>query len=341
MTQTLIVGFGRSGLGLHWRVMRRLAENGHPLFAGQRALAWDARDITEIAATEGLRAVRSLAEAREHLDPDRTVVHVCTPPVARLELIRELADLGFHRMVVEKPLAVDAGAAAEIDRLRRDRGLRLVVVAHWLDSQLTRRLQALTRSGELGELQAIWVAQHKPRMRRTLASEGHPTAFDVELPHSVGVALRIAGAARLEDATGTDMVVGERVVPWMGSARMVLGHEGGVRTEIYSDLASPVRERRIELDFTLGSAVGHFPGSEDDHYAQLRIRGQREKVSIFPDNALAAYFVRVYEDFAYDRYDPKEFLLGRRVVELIDEAKGRCLSLARLPGVEEPMRHGS
>jgi predicted dehydrogenase len=344
MNRTLIVGLGRSGLGLHWRVLRELREAANPIFGDKPVLAWDICDITATAEREGLVPVHSLEEARELLDPDETVVHICTPPVARLDLVRELSDLGFTRLVVEKPLATDAATAIEVDAVRRARGLQLVLVAHWLDSMLTRRLLALTRSEDLGALRAIWVAQHKPRMRRTLASDGHPTAFDVELPHSVGVALRIAGDAQLDDATVTDMVVDDTVVPRMGSARMVLAHDGDVRTEIYSDLASPVRERRIELDFTRGSAVGYFPGSEDDHYAHLRVRGDREKVSIFPDNALASFFVRVYTDFAHDRYSEEEFLLGRRVVELIDEAKDRCLAgeiAARIPTVEESTRYGS
>jgi predicted dehydrogenase len=251
---------------------------------------------------------------------------VCTPPVARLDLLRRLSAAGFRQIVMEKPLAADAETLAQIDRVRRSEHLRMVVVAHWLDSALTRRLLELTRTGELGPLKSIAFAQLKPRLQRTLRSTGHPTAFDVELPHSVGVARRIAGDAQVAGAELTDMKAGRLVVPAMGSARLLLDHETGERTTIFSDLASPVRERRIELEFAGGRAIGHYPGGEDDHYAHLTVmRGTGMSAGVtadvFPDDALSTFFTRVYEEFADGISFDEEFHLATRVVELLDEAK--------------------
>src|SRR4029079_6631807 len=103
-----------------------------------------------------------------------------------------------------------------------------------------------------GALRSISSVQSKPRLTRSLASEGHPTAFDVEVPHVLGVALRLAGDADVVAAACTDMHVEGRTVPRMGSAHLVLRHAGGVRTEVLSDLTSPVRERRIALELTGG-----------------------------------------------------------------------------------------
>ncbi|HEU5157983.1 MAG TPA: Gfo/Idh/MocA family oxidoreductase [Streptosporangiaceae bacterium] len=326
MLRTFIVGLGRAGLELHWPVLRRLREQSPWLFAGDTPLAMDARDKHEIAESAGLQPVSSLEEAVRLTDPAQTVVHVCTPPTARLDLLRRLSAAGFRQIVMEKPLAADAETLAEIDRVRRSAKLRMVVVAHWLDSALTRRLLELIRLGELGPLESISVAQLKPRLQRTLGSTGHPTAFDVELPHSVGVALRIAGDARVAGAELTDMKVGRLVVPGMGSARLELDHDSGPRTTIFSDLASPVRERRIELAFAEGRAIGHFPGGEDDHFAHLTVTrgaGMSAGVSadVFPDDALSTFFTRVYEEFADGISFDEEFRLATRVVELLAEAK--------------------
>jgi hypothetical protein len=163
----------------------------------------------------------------------------------------------------------------------------------------------------------------------------------VELPHSVGVALRIAGDAQVAGAQLTDMRVGDVVIPRMGTARLVLRHDAGARTEIFSDLVSPVLERRIELTFTDGRAVGHFPGSENDHYAHLRVEGGRHPgASVFADDSLASFFRRVYEDFDRGVPSEAEFALACRVVELLGTAKSRCRSGALIvpaPRVAEVM----
>jgi predicted dehydrogenase len=339
--RTFIVGLGRAGMELHWPVLRRLRERSPWLFADDPPLALDAQDKRGAAENAGLMPVSSLAEAARLTDPEHTVVHVCTPPTARLDLLRRLSTAGFRQIVMEKPLAADAETLAEIDEVRRAENLRMVVVAHWLDSALTRRLLELTITGELGPLKSISFAQLKPRLQRTLGSTGHPTAFDVELPHSVGVALRIAGDAKVAAAELTDMKVGRLVVPGMGSARMALDHDTGPRTTIFSDLASPVRERRIELEFAAGRAIGHFPGGEDDHFAHLTVArgaGMASGVSadVFPDDALSTFFSRVYEEFADGISFDEEFRLATRVVELLDEAKESSV----LTGPTEPAGPG-
>ncbi|MEO5874858.1 MAG: oxidoreductase [Streptosporangiaceae bacterium] len=338
--QTFIVGFGRSGLDLHWKTLRRLRESGNPLFATAPAVVWDARDITAEAHREGLIPVASLKQARELLDPRDTVVHLCTTPDSRLGLLNELADLGFRRILVEKPLAADLTTAYEIDALRHERDLELTVVAQWLESGLVRRMQDLIDSAELGRLVSIKVAQHKSRVDRTLSSAGHhPTAFDVELPHSLGCVLRLAGNAWLTGAALLDMVTEDAVVPGMGSARTVLEHDNGVCTEIFSDLVSPVRVRRVVLTFTEGTAIGFFPVSGDDNYAHLRIlRGIRQGVSVFADDALSAFFVKVYTDYSQGVYRLEDFSLACRAVELIAAAKDQCLTQVK---AEEVMSHVS
>lgn len=345
MLRTLIVGLGHAGLDLHWAVLRRLRESDRELFGPGPALGYDPRPDAAPLPGEGLTRVRSLADAADRLDPARTVVHLCTPPVARLDLLHTLAELGFRRILVEKPLAVDLAVAQSIAVLRRDANLDLAVVAHWLDSTLTTRALEVIRSGRLGELRSISFVQRKPRLSRTMLSEGHPTAFDAELPHSVGVALLLAGDARLVDAAWTDMEVGEIRVPRMGTARLVARHAGGQRTEIFSDLTSPIRERRVTFELTGGRLVGHYPGSQDDDYAHLRLIVDRQETrQVFRDDSLTAFLRRVYRQYAEGVDGGPEFGLNMRVATLLAEAKAYCLTreseasaLAELTGLAEGM----
>ncbi|MBQ1093379.1 Gfo/Idh/MocA family oxidoreductase [Streptomyces sp. B93] len=324
MERTLIIGLGRAGLGLHWAVLRRLRATGRHthLLDPAPALCLDPLVPVTAPPAEGLRPVASIAEARTLLDPEHTVVHICTPPVARLDLLRELAAAGFRRIIVEKPLAAGRDTAHDVLDLARTERLRLSVVAPWLASALTARLVRLVDGGTLGELRSIEVRQYKPRMRRTLADKGHPTAFDIEPPHSLGVCLRLAGDAHLTHAQLDDMRIGDTVIPSMGRARLELRHRTAV-SRIVSDLTAPVRERSMRLEFTHGHVVAHYPNAEDDHYAQLRVSrpGHPETWEVFPDDALSAYLLGAYRALRDDTPLEPQLQLGVRVVELLADAK--------------------
>ncbi|MEV8476110.1 hypothetical protein [Streptomyces sp. NPDC051173] len=325
MLHTLLVGLGRSGRELHLPVLRRLREEAaatgaRSLFAPDDPLGYD---ILPTAPVPGLLTVPSLAQARARLDPAVTVVHLCSPPTERVEVLRELARLGFRSFLVEKPIGTDSAVVDAMRLLRHEYGLRLAVVAPWLHSTLTERLERLVRSGSLGRLRHITVHQHKPRLRRSLSTPSHPTAFDVELPHSVGVVLRLAGAGRVTTASCTDARVGGAVVPRMGTAGLTLEHTGGAVSRISTDLASPLRERRIVLGFDAGTAVGHYPVSGEDSYAHLRVTpiGLPEQYEIFPDEALDACLLQTYRGFAEGADFAADFALQAGVVEALDQAK--------------------
>lgn len=336
MLNTFIVGGGRAGLGLHWPVLRKLRarpdESG--LWSPDPPVVWDLQDIREQALSEGLVAANSPAHAAELADPATTVVHVCTPPVDRFATLQELADLGYTRIVVEKPMAVGVAELEAIDMLARERGLRLRIVSPWLASSLTHELAELVRHGASGELRSLSFTQFKPRWTRTLRSDNHTTAFDVELPHSLGVALRLAGDARITHAALTDMRIGDTVIPRMGGARLTLEHHDGVTTEIVSDLTSPIRERRIGLRFDTGHAVGHYPISDVDHHASLTVHdgGGTAAPRLLFDDALTSYIEDTYRNYraGTDRPDSPDspdgpdvsddYAIARRVVQLLHEA---------------------
>ncbi|MEU3609764.1 Gfo/Idh/MocA family oxidoreductase [Streptomyces sp. NPDC035033] len=325
MRQPLIVGLGRSGAGLHLRALRTARDRSPDAWRGP-VIAVDPRPGERAPVPDGVTVTPSLERARALLPPDRAVVHVCTPPATRLAVLAELCAAGYRDLIVEKPLAVGAGERAAVAELCARHGLRLAVVAHWPASALADRLRELIASGRFGRLLRVDIAQHKPRFTRSLrADDGHPTAFDVELPHSLGLVLSLVGPAETTGARLTDLRVGETVRPGLGSALLELRHANGVRTRIVSDLTAPVRERRIALAFERGTAVGHFAPSDADDHVQLDVGGRRE---VFRDDALAAFLLRTYARFAgVPAEDPSwaaDLALHADAVRLVDEAKRRC-----------------
>lgn len=333
MFRTLVVGLGRAGAGLHIPVLLGLRREPGRLFADAPILTVDPRSAAWCDDSPEVRRALSLEAARQALDPAATVVHLCTPPDQRAHLVAELARLGFRRLIIEKPLAAQPADLAALEQVVRREQLEVSVVAPWLASALTERLERLVQDGELGALRRISVRQHKPRFRRSLVTHGHPTAFDIEIPHALGVALRLAGDGEVTQADCRDLRVGSELRPALGGARLVLAHRGGVRTEIVSDLTSPIRERRITLRFERGTAVGHFPGSADDEYAQLRISARRiNSREVFCDDALSSYLRRAYGRFLAGRVPPEaEFDRHARAVRLLSDAKRISGRLPVLP----------
>lgn len=335
---TLVVGLGRSGAGLHVPALTlaRSAQAANALFADQPFITVDPHGDRH-DPLPGTVDAGSLAAAADLTDPAHTVVHLCTPPTIRVKALAELGRLGFRKIIIEKPLTSDERCLDEIGRLRWHWDLDLVVVAQWLASTLTGRIQQILRDGQHGSLRSIRIIQRKPRFTRSLADDGHPTAFDVEMPHSVGVALAIAGTASVRDAGWADMTFGDVTIPRLGTAWLSLDHAAGVRTEIRSDLTAPARERQITLELDGATLIGHYPSSGADEYAQLRIAANgSETGEIFRDDALTAFIVASYARFAvarprHQRAEPDADLArSAEVVRLIGAAKRICAR--RCPG---------
>lgn len=328
MLNALVIGLGRAGLGLHLPVLTRLRLCHVPV------VAVDPNAPCGYPQGPPVTVLRTLREARGRLVPQSTVVHLCTPPAARAGVLHEVAKLGFTRIIVEKPLAADEDGLERTLRISRDYGLRLSVVAPWLHSTLTERLVALIQGGDLGRLLTVNVTQHKPRFRRSSTSRSHDSAFDVEMPHSLGLALRLAGDAEVVSARATDLDLGEAVVKRMGSAHLTLQHiNRGVRTVIDSDLTSPVRQRRVVLSFTGGRVTADYPIGQDDDYGQLRVtcaNGREDAAArqIVQDEALGAFFLRAYQRYAHSSTTGGDTDLEEQVrcCRLLLEAKRRAFA---------------
>lgn len=321
---SFIVGMGRAGAGLHLPSLAKVRAKAPGLLASGPVVVFD--PFRPPSCTGGTVTAATLEEAAGISPPHRTVVHLCTPPHIRSSMLNRLGALGYRKFIVEKPLALDLVGLAAVARARRRWGLEITVATHWLDSRLTGRLRAAVLAEELGGLRHIRVVQNKPRFTRSAVLTHSPTAFDIEVPHALAVVLSLAGGARIADASWEDMVTDRLSLPRLGRARMRLEHYSGVRTEIDSDLTSPVRERRITLQFERGTLTGHYPCSEADHTAQLRVSvpGGEETRSVFADDALPAFLRSAYRRFAHAHCSAGALPVQVDAVRLLNEAKELC-----------------
>lgn len=129
----------------------------YPLVARARLLAVSSRTAgraTDFANEFGVP--RAFTDHREMLEVTRPdVVHLNTPPTARLSLLRDCEAAGVKGVVVEKPVAVDGADYLELLAFSRTTSLR-VVVNHQLQFHPRRvALAEIVNQGRVGHLTFI------------------------------------------------------------------------------------------------------------------------------------------------------------------------------------------
>jgi predicted dehydrogenase len=311
--QSLIIGLGRAGRGLHARCIRKI-HNG-PIGAVDPSVdRWD---------EHGTRLFSALEEVTG-FDPIDTVVHVCTPPDRHLEVTRTAAGLGYRRILVEKPLVANTSELGEMRELIRRHGLDLYVITPWLASRITERVAAAVHANGYGPLRRLSVHQHKPRFLRSLVNGTHADALEVEMPHQVAVALHLAGPARVTAAAVTDMCVADRRLPGMGSATLHLSHESGVATTLESELCAPIRKRMVRCVFDHHEVRGYYPVDGDDPYGIVQVLhpdGTTE-TEVVEDDPLTFLLDRAYRHFGGSGPPPPgDLMLGAAVTEILSAAR--------------------
>ena len=112
----------------------------------------DKRD--ELADAYGVAA--RYDDYREMLARERPdIVHVNTPPDARLELLEQIAAAGVPAAIIEKPIAIDGPDCAALAAFARSSPLK-VAVNHQLHYHAPRRrLQTLVADGAIGDVRFI------------------------------------------------------------------------------------------------------------------------------------------------------------------------------------------
>jgi predicted dehydrogenase len=327
----LIVGLGYSGLQVHLPLLDRLRDNDDDqvarLLSPEPPVAYDADPDAADYADEDLEVVESLSRASELLYPGNTVVHVCLPLRHRVTVLPELVERGYRLILLDDPLASDADSLHQLLSLSARYRLRVGVLAPWLSSGITRRLLAAVADGRFGRVRRIVVRQFLPRLNRTFAAAQPGTALDAELPRSVALALALAGNGEVVNASVEPTpVVDGRQVPQMGGASMTIQHSGGVVTEIATDLAAPMWDQRVVVEFENGTVECHYPLGVGDDYAQIFWRPARgnPRREIFVDDSTHQAMLDIYGLFVSESWPEPNLRLHARVVEMLADAKTLC-----------------
>jgi predicted dehydrogenase len=336
---TLVVGFGHAGQTLHLPCIRKVRQRESALGLEEPVLVAD--PALRARRAELPRDVCLLDDFRDLplATRERVIVHVCTPPRGRLEVLHELAHLGYRRFIVEKPMVADPAGLDRLRRLREELSLDLLVVSNWVSSVLTRALEErLVDHGGLRALRRLAIRQRKSRVGRSLreADSRWLSAYDIEMPHMVALALALIGDVRLTHARCWDLRNGHQVVSGLGGAEMVL-EAGETRIRLASDLTSPVRERSVCCVFKDGSRlVGHHPNYSADHYSQLfeydgagRLIDRR----LYEDDTLTQFLAAAYAWFLGVGPRPRsDFEFHTQVCVLLNQAREWVAPTARRRG---------
>lgn len=341
------MGYGSSGRRLHMpSVMRARAADRAGVFGRMRpcAIDPDPDGARERGWLHDEARLRSAIDQTGDLDPAVTVVHICTPPVNRIPIMATLARFGFTKFIVEKPLALSLDELDLLHGLVHSHELDVGVAMPWLSSRVTRRLEHALAEDGLGRLRRVDSIQDKPRFQRSLRIADHPSAFDIELPHALGVVTHLLGAAHEVVSAGCcDLEHEFGVVAHVGGAWIRSTH-GGIPAELQSNLAAPLRQRLVRLRFESTIVTGFYSISGEDPYAQVtveRLRGSAIDRSVFVDDPFPRMIGEWYQYFAGVRTRPtSDLTLNDAVVRTLAQAKKRAgldPSVSTSLGVQEAL----
>lgn len=349
----VIVGLGRAGLGLHIPVLEKIRRDRvaassfgavvglvDPVETGiKRALhrleydhGYDPGDLRCATSLENLTGV----------DPDNTIVHICTPAGDHASTLRAATEAGYRRIIVEKPCAANT---AEVDEMRRiaDRaGASVAVINPYLYSRSVAackdKIQQLGRQPHFLDFELS-----KPRTAPTLMGRSRPeSVMDVELPHQIATALYLTEATRYRvlRAEVRHMHYREvetdacQVILNMGVGVIVLELDECIAV-LVSYLDALTRTRELKLRFSNTEHIEAFlPVTGDDHtsvvieYSGSNTDGstQQRRVAKLPDDMLARCLSDIYSRFATDSPQLSDLTFNRKVIDVMDKAK----TLARI-----------
>lgn len=316
--RSVIVGYGRAGRGLHHRALSALFGQDHPV------LIVDPRPVLD--PLPGGHWVGSLADGMSYIQSSgvelaKVVFHVTTSPMMHLSCVEELVDRGARFIILEKPVASTLDEAYRIVELGRR--ATILPVSVWLSSRVTHFVEEILRSGQIGELCSLYMEQSKPRFRRTMEADSHRSAFEVELPHQMLLALWLAGASEeVLSVHSWPMEMLGRTLPSMGGAAVEMLHESGVKSTLITDLTAPLRLRRLRAVGSLGEIVADYPVSQDDDFGQVRVSGSTQRV-VIPDAPLSRFVEEAYQHFSEQTPPPRGGLdLHLQSAELLERISG-------------------
>ncbi len=344
----VVVGLGRAGLGLHIPVLEKIRRDGAA--ASPFGAVVGLVDTVEAGTRRALHRLEydygydpgrvscatSLGELTG-VDPDSTIVHICTPADDHAPALRAATEAGFRRIIVEKPCASNTADVDEMRRIADRTGASIAVVNPYLYSRAVASCK--DKIQQLGRLpHYLEFEMSKPRITPTLAERSRPeSVMDVELPHQIATALHLTGASRYRvlRAEVRHMHYREvdtepcRVVPNMGVGIIVLELDQCIAV-LVSSLDALTRTRVLKLRFSNTEHIEAFlPVTGDDHtsvvieYSGCDSDGstEQQRVAKLPDDMLARCLRDMYLRFLTDSPQLSDLTFNRKVVDVMDKAK--------------------
>jgi scyllo-inositol 2-dehydrogenase (NADP+) len=180
-------------------------------------------------------------------------VSIAAPPRAHHALARAWLEAGRH-VLLEKPMAMAPGEAADLEQLAAAAGRTLAVVHNFQFARSVLRARALLASGRLGELVGLSAVQlSSPRRRLPAWYEDLPLGlFYDESPHFMYLVQAITGTpARLLDARVVASTAG-RNTPHRVTAAM---ESGGVPIQLDMMFEAPISEWHLAVLGSEATAV--------------------------------------------------------------------------------------
>ncbi len=336
MLNTILIGFGHAARDLHLPALRRLSAGGTGPIGAVEPVAPEPDGSAPDVAGVLLRA--DIGELVSQLAPADTVVHVCTPPAQHLPALARCAEYGYRRFVVEKPMVTTHDDIEALLALVEDRDLDVLVVANWLFSSLTDLIAGQIAARRDVPLTGLDLCSRKPRIGRSLASAAHTSAFEVEMPHLVALAMRLLGDVELLHARADDLVLDERRIAMMGGAEVWLSSPHGCHVRLRTDLCAPVRERSVTATWAGGARVaGHYPCDSTDLFSHVLLDGGRGAPShrVLHDDTVHAFFEHAYRWFDGRGPRPRsDVALHARITRLLIAARERCAAAPPAPATD-------
>jgi predicted dehydrogenase len=344
----VIVGLGRAGMGLHIPVLEKIRrEQGaaspfgsivglvDPVEGGIRR-AQHRLEYDYGYDPRGVSCATSLGDLTG-VDPENTIVHICTPADDHAASLRAATEAGFRRIIVEKPCASNTADVDEMQRIADRAGASIGVINPYLYSRSVasckEKIQRLGLQPHYLEFE-----MSKPRITPTLHGRSRPeSVMDVELPHQIATALYLTEASRYRvlRAEVRHMHYREveteacQVVRNMGLGIIVLELDGCIAV-LVSYLDALTRTRELKLRFANSEHIEAFlPVTGDDHtsvvieYSGHNSAGMAEQTRVekLPDNMLARCLSDMYTRFLTDSPQLSDLAFNRRVVDVMDKAK--------------------
>jgi predicted dehydrogenase len=247
----IIVGYGHAG-----RIHRRAYDAVANLCMVAAVVDPDLGKHREISASlPGVKIYRELAEALAHVG-GAVVVDFCVPAKVHLELVETALGLGVTRFLIEKPLAWDLASSEKL--VTKLQGCEVVYLDTYAASTGVRQLleKISQQNSAVEDLKLVFHKNRigESRLGRGFAEDAVPSAWMIEGPHMLSIAMQVAGRiAHVSSASTFDMELGQnQLLPGHGGGRALLEHENGTITRLDLDLCSDHNVRKIEVKLRNG-----------------------------------------------------------------------------------------